>query len=64
MAERPGDRHALLLATREIAWTVVAPIAQPDLVQELTGAGLRLSPATGRRPAVGPSRSPAPSGSG
>src|SRR5690349_7686713 len=31
--ERAGDRHALLLATRELLGMVVEPIAEPDLLQ-------------------------------
>src|SRR5438309_1879561 len=37
--QRPRDRHALPLAARQLAWPMVDPIAEPDLVDEPPRAG-------------------------
>ena len=41
--ERPGDRHPLLLAARELVRAVLRPLAEADELEELGHAGVALS---------------------
>ena len=60
-AERPGERHPLLLATGELRWIVTGAVAESDALKQRAGAA-----ADRTRPGVrgGPAHSQVRSGSG
>src|SRR5580693_269710 len=42
--EGPGDHHALDLTAREVVRPAAAPVTQPELLEQLVGQLLALSP--------------------
>ena len=58
--QRPGQRHPLLLAARQLAGLVVQPLAEPDGLEHLARPRLGLAPRQPLRPAPAWPRSAAP----